>query len=75
MRSRTPAVLGSQQTSDLLDSEMPLVAYKAFMPAFDKEFDELAEIGTRPVTHLVTDAAHSPRASSCCPRTVTPTAT
>ena len=50
-------VLGSQQTSDLLDGEMPLVAYKAFMPAFDKEFDELAEIGTRPVTHLVTDAA------------------
>jgi cyclase len=27
------------------------------MPAFDAEFDELAEIGTRPVTHLVTDAA------------------
>src|SRR5450432_2665391 len=50
-------VLGSQQTSDLLDGEMPVVAYKAFMPAFDKEFDELAEIGTRPVTHLVTDAA------------------
>ena len=50
-------VLGSQQTSDLLDGEMPLVAYKAFMPAFTDEFDELAEIGTRPVTHLVTDAA------------------
>src|SRR3954452_2327009 len=51
------SVIGSQQTSDLLDGEMPLVAYKAFMPAFDAEFDELAEIGTRPVTHLVTDAA------------------
>jgi cyclase len=51
------SVLGSQQTSDLLDGEMPLVAYKAFMPAFEEEFDELAEIGTRPVTHLVTDAA------------------
>ena len=51
------SVLGSQQTSDLLDGEMPLVAYKAFMPAFDKEFDELGELGTRPVTHLVTDAA------------------
>jgi cyclase len=50
-------VLGSQQTSDLLDGEMPLVAYKAFMPAFTDEFDELAEIGTRPVTHLVTDVA------------------
>jgi cyclase len=51
------AVLGSPQTSELLDGEMPLAAYKAFMPAFDDEFDELAEIGTRPVTHLVTDAA------------------
>jgi len=50
-------VLGSQQTSDLLDGEMPLVAYKAFMPAFEAEFDDLAELGTRPVTHLVTDAA------------------
>jgi cyclase len=51
------SVLGSPQTSQLLDGEMPLAAYKAFMPAFDDEFDELAEIGTRPVTHLVTDAA------------------
>ena len=50
-------VLGSPQTSELLDGEMPVVAYKAFMPAFDEEFDELAELGTRPVTHLVTDAA------------------
>jgi cyclase len=51
------AVFGSPQTSDLLDGEMPLGAYKAFMPAFDAEFDDLAELGTRPVTHLVTDAA------------------
>jgi cyclase len=51
------AVYGSQQTSELLEGEMPVGAYKAFMPAFDEEFDELAEIGTRPVTHLVTDAA------------------
>ena len=51
------SVIGSPQTSDLLDGEMPVVAYKAFMPAFDAEFDDLAEIGTRPVTHLVTDAA------------------
>jgi cyclase len=50
-------VLGSPQTSELLDGEMPVGAYKAFMPAFDAEFDELAELGTRPVTHLVTDAA------------------
>jgi cyclase len=51
------SVIGSPQTSDLLDGEMPVAAYKAFMPAFDAEFDDLAEIGTRPVTHLVTDAA------------------
>lgn len=52
------AVFGSQQTSDLLDfAEMPVDAYKHFMSAFAAEFDELAEIGCRPVTHLVTDAA------------------
>ncbi len=51
------AVLGSPQTSQLLDGEMPVAAYKAFMPAFDAEFDDLAELGTRPVTHVVTDAA------------------
>ena len=51
------AVYGSPQTSELLDGAMPLDAYKAFMPAFDEEFDELAELGTRPVTHLVTDGA------------------
>ncbi len=50
-------VLGSAQTSALLEGEMPLPAYKAFMPGFDAEFDELAELGTRQVTHLVTDAA------------------
>jgi len=51
------AVYGSPQTSQLLDGEMPVGAYKAFMPAFDTEFDDLAEAGTRAVTHLVTDAA------------------
>ncbi|MGQ0826625.1 MAG: MBL fold metallo-hydrolase [Actinomycetota bacterium] len=51
------AVYGSPQTSELLDGEMPLGAYKAFMPAFENEFDELVETGTRPVTHLVTAAA------------------
>jgi glyoxylase-like metal-dependent hydrolase (beta-lactamase superfamily II) len=52
------AVFGSQQTSDLLDfTEMPIDAYKSFMPAFTEGFDELAEIGCRKVTHLVTDAA------------------
>jgi cyclase len=51
------AVLGSAQTGELLDGEMPVPAYKAFMPAFRDEFDDLAELGTRPVTHVVTDAA------------------
>jgi cyclase len=50
-------VYGSPQTSQLLDGAMPLAAYKAFMPAFEAEFDVLAELGTRPVTHLVTDGA------------------
>ena len=36
---------------------MPIDAYKAFMPAFDEEFDDLAELGTRAVTHLVDGAA------------------
>ena len=53
-----PAVYGSQQTSDLLDyTDMPVDGYKRFMSAFADEFDELAEIGCRKVTHLVTDAA------------------
>jgi cyclase len=52
------AVYGSEQTSVLLDAtEMPIGAYKAFMPAFAGEFDDLAEVGVRPVTHVVTDAA------------------
>jgi cyclase len=50
-------VLGSRQTSQLMDGEMPIGAYKAFMSAFDDEFDDLAELGTRPVTHIVDDAA------------------
>ncbi len=52
------AVYGSEQTSMLLDDvEMPIDAYKTFMSAFADGFDELAEIGTRKVTHLVTDGA------------------
>jgi cyclase len=51
------SVIGSAQTSQLLDGEMPVEAYKAFMPRFASEFDDLAELGTRAVTHLVTDAA------------------
>jgi len=55
------SVLGSAQTSQLLDGEMPVGAYKAFMPAFAGEFDDLAELGTRPVTHIVTEAAQLTR--------------
>jgi cyclase len=52
------AVYGSVQTSDLLDyTEMPIDAYKNFMSAFADGFDELAEIGCRKVTHLVTGPA------------------
>lgn len=52
------AVYGSEQTSMLLDEvEMPVEAYKAFMAAFADGFDDLAELGTRRVTHLVTDGA------------------
>ncbi len=54
---RNAMVLGSPMTSALLDQEMPVDAYKSFMPAFTEGFDELAVVGTRPVSHLVTDAA------------------
>jgi len=54
---RHAAVYGSPQTSLLLEGAMPLDAYKSFMPAFTEEFDDLAEVGTRPVTHVVVDAA------------------
>ncbi|HET9771960.1 MAG TPA: MBL fold metallo-hydrolase [Acidimicrobiia bacterium] len=51
------AILASPATSSLLDQPLMTDAYKAFMPAFADEFDELAELGTRPVTHEVTDGA------------------
>ncbi len=54
---RNAMVLGSLATSDLLDQPMPVDAYKTFMSAFADEFDELAELGTRPVSHIVDDAA------------------
>jgi len=54
---RNAAVYASPVTSDLLDQPMALEAYKAFMPAFADEFDDLAELGTRPVSHLVEGAA------------------
>jgi cyclase len=54
---RNAMILGSPATSALLDQPMPLDAYKAFMPAFVDEFDDLDELGTRPVSHLVDDIA------------------
>jgi cyclase len=51
------AIYATPVTSDALDQPMPLEGYKKFMPAFDEEFDDLAEVGTRPVTHLVDGAA------------------
>src|SRR2546423_1354104 len=44
-------------TSGLLDQPLMIDGYKAFMPAFADEFDDLAEVGTRPVTHEVVDGA------------------
>ena len=54
---RNAMILGSPMTSDLLDQAMPVDAYKAFMPAFTEGFDELAVLGTRPVSHIVDEAA------------------
>ena len=54
---RNAMILGSPMTSDLLDLDMPIDAYKAFMPAFTEGFDELAVLGTRPVSHIVDEAA------------------
>jgi cyclase len=54
---RNAMVLGSPATSALLDQPMPVEAYKHYMAAFAEEFDDLAELGTRPVSHIVQDAA------------------
>ena len=54
---RNAMVLGSPATSELLDQPMPVDGYKTFFAAFADEFDDLAEIGTRPVSHIVDDAA------------------
>src|SRR6266508_4491650 len=50
-------VFASPQTSEVLDQRMPIDAYKTFMSAFEEEFDDLAELGTRPATHLIDGAA------------------
>jgi cyclase len=54
---RNAMVLGSPATSDLLDQPMPVEAYKTFFSPFAEEFDDLAELGTRPVSHIVDGAA------------------
>ncbi len=60
---RNAAVYASRVTSSLLDQPMATQAYKEFMPAFAEEFDELEEIVTRPVSHLIDAAANlTPRA-------------
>lgn len=51
------AVYATPATSWALDQPMPIDAYKSFMSAFADEFDDLAEVGTRPVTHEVEGAA------------------
>lgn len=51
------SVFGTPATSALMDQPMMIDAYKAFMPVFAAEFDDLAETGTRRVTHEVMDAA------------------
>lgn len=51
------AVYGTPATSALLEQPMMVDAYKAFMPGFADEFDELSDTGTRKVTHEVHDAA------------------
>jgi len=47
------AVYATPATSWALDQPMPVEAYKSFMSAFADEFDDLAAVGTRPVTHEV----------------------
>jgi len=47
------SIYASPQTSALLEQPPLTDAYKAFMPAFAHEFDDLAETGTRQVTHEV----------------------
>jgi len=51
------SILATPATSALLDQPLMTDGYKAFMPAFADEFDDLAEVGTRPVTHEVVDGA------------------
>jgi cyclase len=59
---RRASIYASPVTSELLDQPLAIDAYRVFMPAFAAEFDDLAEVGTRPVSHLVDGpAALTPR--------------
>lgn len=49
-------VHGSPFTRSVLEHAMPVDAYKAFMPAFEQGFDELASLGIRGVTDVVENA-------------------
>jgi cyclase len=51
------SVVASPATSTLLEQPLMTPAYKAFMPAFADEFDDLEAAGTRQATHEVTEPA------------------
>jgi cyclase len=56
------SVIATPATSTLLEQPLMVDAYKKFMPHFAEEFDDLAELGTRAVTHEVSEgAALTPR--------------
>jgi cyclase len=51
------SIIASPATSALLEQPPMTAAYKAFMPAFADEFDDLEAIGTRQATHEVGEPA------------------
>jgi cyclase len=67
------AIYATPAASWALDQPMPLDAYKSFMAAFADEFDDLAEVGTRPTRW--TGPPDSRSGSSCSPPPGTPPAT
>ncbi len=54
---RQASIYASPLTSELLDQELAVDAYRSFMSEFAAEFDDLLETGTRPVSHLVAGPA------------------
>ena len=69
------SVLGSPQTSELLDGEMPVAAYKSFMPAFttSSTSSPSSARGRSPISSPTPRSSHP--ASRCSPRPATPKAT